>query len=107
MIQNSTNVFNVWEKQARENVAMARTDLEEPHLESQVNSFCEANFEKSKKNKKKQFVGSSSLFFFKKKNCFIRDLCNLFGQQFCATCHYLFNSVDHPIVFFKLVCKLL
>jgi hypothetical protein len=42
---------------------MARTDLEEPHLESQVNSFCEANFEKSKKNKKKQFVGSSSLFF--------------------------------------------
>jgi hypothetical protein len=40
MIQNSTNVFNVWEKQARENVAMARTDLEEPHLESQVNSFC-------------------------------------------------------------------
>lgn len=67
MIQNSTNVFNVWEKQARENVAMARTDLEEPHLESQVNSFCEANFEKSKKNKKKQFVGSSSLFFLKKK----------------------------------------
>ena len=33
MIQNSTNIFNVWEKQARENVAMARTDLEEPRLE--------------------------------------------------------------------------